>query len=71
MLRTILRFVSGLVGFCLIWPGFWAIILLINDYSIPRSAADPLFDRIALWIMPLAIWAASFSLLRFAVKEPK
>ncbi len=71
MLRRLLRAAAGLVGICLIWPGSWAIIAIINDYSIPRTAPSPLFDRVAIWLLTLAIWAASISLMWFAFKKPR
>jgi hypothetical protein len=70
MLRRLLRAAAGLVGIILIWPGFWAIISITNAYY-PGAPPAPLFDRIAIWLLPLAIWAASISLMRFAFKKPR
>jgi hypothetical protein len=69
MLRRLLRAAAGLVGFCLIWPGTWAVIAISNDYY--SAPAAPMFDRVVTWLLPIAIWAASISLMWFAFKKPQ
>jgi hypothetical protein len=69
VLRNFLRVVSALAGFCLIWPGVRAVIGLAR-YD-PTPSANPLFDRIAIWLTTVVIWTASLLLLWFAAKKPK
>jgi hypothetical protein len=70
MLRKSVRIAAGLIGFCLMWPGSWAIIELTNHYS-SGARVEPLFELVVMWLMPLAIWAASISLVWFAFKKPR
>jgi hypothetical protein len=70
MLRKSLRVAAGLIGFCLMWPGSWAIIELTSHYS-PGARVEPLFEMVVMWLMTLAIWAASISLMWIAFKKPR
>jgi hypothetical protein len=55
VLRNFLRVLSGLAGVCLWWPGTWAIIGLMHHHDA-APPANPLFDRIAVWLTTVAIW---------------
>ena len=69
MLCKLLRVAAGIIGFCLMWPGTWAIIGIRDNYY-PGAPVGTLTDRVVMWLGAILIWYSSIRLMWFAVKKP-
>jgi hypothetical protein len=70
MLRKLLPVVASIIGFCLMWPGVWAIIGMSDGYY-PGAPVSPLSDKIVIWLGTILIWYSAIKLMWFAIKKPR
>jgi hypothetical protein len=68
IIRLVLRIVAFLIALFLVLWGSWTSIELLFGHGISRAA--PLFDRLAVWLMPVAAFLAAYFLVRFVDRKP-